>query len=117
MASLSSPAPFGDCEAPTIEQDANSYLEATLRAIRIEHGQHLRDMAGEVLGILSADDGMSRTYLQAAVEETLDIRQISYASSAITRAIRELVKRGVLNDHDDVLSLNPAVAALIGRDA
>ena len=112
---LSNPAPFGDAIEPSPIQDAISFLTETLRLIRIECALSVALMAAEVLGILSDNDGMLRKDLEAAVAESLDVRMIH--RGPIGRAIDELAKRSVLVEADGRYALNPAVAALIGRDA
>lgn len=111
--SLSSPAPFGDCEPIPQSEDANAFLERNLREMRIERGGDLAAMAREILGVLAIEDGLRRGDLWEAVAESLEIRQLR--RGPISCAIDELAKRGVLIEADDRYSLNPAVAALIGR--
>ena len=112
---LSNPAQFGDVEVPSPTQDAKTFLIESLRRIRIEAGGNVALMATEVLGILSDNDGMIRDDLETAVAESLEIRMI--LRGPIGRAIAELAMRQVLVEADGRYSLNPAVAALIGRDA
>lgn len=122
MNSQSNPERFGDVEAPTPIQDANAFLSETLRLIRIDRGIGVADMSREVLGVLAENDGMTRKDLWEAVYESLETRLLP--RGPISCAIDELAKRGVLNVDDGSptrsdwrYSLNPAVAALIGRDA
>lgn len=112
---LSSPAPFGDVIESTPIQDANAFLTETLRLVRVECAPSVALMAGEVLGILSDNDSMLRKDLEVAVAESLDVRMMH--RGPIGRAIDELATRNVLIEADGRFSLNPAVAALIGRDA
>lgn len=115
MSTLSSPAPFGDVIEPTFEENARGALGATLLAIRRDRGIGVADMAGEVLGVLSENDGMARKDLWEAVYESLETRLLP--RGPISCAIDELAKRGVLIESLGRYSLNPAVSALIGRDA
>lgn len=115
MTTLSSPAPFGDAIEPSPIQDANAFLETSLRLIRIERGIAVADMAREVLGALAVNDGMTRKDLWEAVYESLETRLLP--RGPIACAIDELATRQVLIEADGRYSLNPAVAALIGRDA
>ncbi len=110
---FSNPAQFGDVEVPSPTQDANAFLIESLRLILIECGPRVALMASEVLGILSDNDGMQREHLEHAVAESLEIRLLE--RGPIRRAIAELAIRNVLVEADDRFSLNPAVAALIGR--
>lgn len=116
MSTLSSPARFGDHEPISFEENAKGVLEESLRLIRFERGIGVADMAREVLGVLSENDGMLRTDLWEAVYESLETRLLP-TNGPISCAIDELAKRGVLIESDRRYSLNPAVAALIGRVA
>lgn len=115
MSTLSHPPQFGDVIEPTIEQDAQAYLERALTLIRRECGIAMADMAREVLGVLAENDGMNRKDLWEAVYESLEIRLLP--RGPIACAIDELATRSVLIEADGRYSLNPAVAALIGREA
>lgn len=115
MSFLPCPAPFGDAPEPSPIQDANTFLAETLRLVRLECAPSVALMAAEVLGILSDNDGMLRRDLETAVAESLDVRLIH--RGPIGRAIDELAIRNVLIEADGRFALNPAVAALIGRDA
>lgn len=116
MSTLSSPAQFGDHEPPSWAENAKVALEAALLTIRVERGAAVADMAREVLGVLAENDGMTRKDLWEAVYESLETRLLP-TNGPITCAIDELAKRGVLIESDCRYALNPAVAALIGRDA
>lgn len=122
MASLSSPAPFGDAHPPTFEQDARGALELAFASIRREHGPHVAGLASDVLGVLIANDGMRWDDVAQAVEESRSIRLLE--TKLLDRGIRVLLDLNVIRStggdgwpSDWRLWLNPAIAALVGRDA
>lgn len=114
MSSLSSPAPVGDHEALSFEENAKAALDQSLYLISKESGPHVKALADDVLLVLADNDGMRWADVKAAVEESRSVRLLE--TTLLDRGIRALLERQVIHEADERLSLNPAVAALIGRD-
>lgn len=119
---LVSSSSIGDHEPPTFEQDARGALELAFASIRREHGPHVAGLASDVLGVLIDHDGMRWADVAQAVEESRSIRLLE--TKLLDRGIQVLLDRNVIRStggdgwpSDWRLWLNPAVAALVGRDA
>lgn len=114
-ASLSCPPPFGDYLPPTPGQDAKAFLLEALRLIRVEAGPKVALMASEAIGVLSDNDSMRGVDLERAIIDSLETRMLE--RGPVQRALQELAIRNVITEADGRFALNPALAALIGRDA
>ena len=112
--SLSSPAPFGDVIAPSIEEDARGFLGAALLSIRGDAGQLAHECASHAIAILGETDGILEVDLVDAVFEASSKGR--YPIRAAKDSVDALEIRNVVTRRRGRVFLNPALTEAIVRE-
>lgn len=111
--SLSTPAPFGDVIAPSIEDDARGYLDAALVEIGACFGPYVKAAARCVISALGESDGLECWVLETRCVDELGLDSTRPAIAAL----HELERRSIVSSKPSGrVYLNPAVSEAVTRE-